>query len=336
MDGFIICIEFAVALFIIGLAGTRLAHYGDALGEHTGLGGSWIGLMLLATVTSLPELITGVSAIALANAPDIAVGTLLGSCVFNISILAILDFMVGGRTLYARLGSSHMLTVMFASALLLFIIVAISVSATPFGTWLSLGRIGITTPVVFLMYVLWTRMAYAVERTTSPSKSRHDRDIATLRQATRGYAISAVAVVATGLWLPFVGERISEVMNLNETFVGSLLIALVTSLPELVVTIAAVRMLAFDMAVSNLLGSNLFNLLILVPEDLLYGSGPLLAAVSPFQAISAVSALVMTCVAALGFARPPKRRVFGRLTWVGVVLGAIYLTNYTVLYLAGG
>ncbi len=98
------------------------------------------------------------------------------------------------------------------------------------------------------------------------------------------------------------------------------------------VTIAAIRLLAFDMAVSNLLGSNLFNLLILVPEDLLYVSGPLLAAISPCHAVSAASALVMTCIAALGIVRPPKRRAFRRVTWVGIVLGMVYVINFAILY----
>jgi cation:H+ antiporter len=335
MDAFIVLVEFAVAVFIIGAAGVRLAEYGDALGEHTGLGGSWIGLMLLATVTSLPELITGVSAVVLADSPDIAVGALLGSCVFNLAILTVLDFLVGGRTLYARLSENHTLSAVFGGALLLLVTILIVARVVGVADWLSLGRVGAGTPVIFLMYVLWSRLAHQLESVSRTPASEARQRSATLRQAAGGYAISAVVVVATGVWLPFVGERMATTFHLNETFVGSLFIALVTSLPELVVTIAAVRLHAYDMAVSNLFGSNLFNLLILVPEDLLYRSGPLLAAVSPIQAISAVSGLVMTAIAGYGILNPPKRQILSRISWIGVTLAAIYLANFALLYEAG-
>ena len=65
----------------IAIAGYWLARYGDVIAEKTKLGGTWIGVILVATVTSLPELATGVSAVTVANAPDIAVGDVLGSCV---------------------------------------------------------------------------------------------------------------------------------------------------------------------------------------------------------------------------------------------------------------
>jgi len=87
----VVWLQFFVCAFMIAYAGTRLAHYGDIIASKTGWSGSWIGLILLATVTSLPELSTGISSVALANAPNIAVSDVLGSCLFNLSILAIDD-----------------------------------------------------------------------------------------------------------------------------------------------------------------------------------------------------------------------------------------------------
>ena len=105
--------EFGVALVVIGVAGSRLARYGDTIGERTGLGGTWVGLMLVATVTSLPELVTGLSAVTLADEPDIGVGTLLGSCVFNLVIIVILDFLLRGESVYARVSQDHVLSATF-------------------------------------------------------------------------------------------------------------------------------------------------------------------------------------------------------------------------------
>jgi len=98
-------------LAVIGYAGYYLSRYGDIIAEKTGMSASWAGLILLATATSLPELITGISAVTIANAPDIAVGDVLGSTVFNLAILVILDALYKRETIYSRAaqGPSYLL-----------------------------------------------------------------------------------------------------------------------------------------------------------------------------------------------------------------------------------
>lgn len=76
----------------------------------TGLSRSWIGLVLLATATSLPELFTGVSAVTVANAPNIAVGDALGSCIFNLAMLVVLDVMSRDEPMYRRIDQGHIMT----------------------------------------------------------------------------------------------------------------------------------------------------------------------------------------------------------------------------------
>lgn len=117
----LIWFEFAVCALLIGLAGTKLCRYADVIADKTGLSGSWIGLILLATVTSLPEMVTGISAITLANVPNIAVGSLLGSCVFNLAILVVLDFLGRGESLYRRASPSHILSAGFGVILIGFV-----------------------------------------------------------------------------------------------------------------------------------------------------------------------------------------------------------------------
>ena len=85
--------KFFLSVAIILFAGTKLARYGDAIAEKTGLGRMWIGLVLLAAITTMPELVTGVSSAALVGLPDLALGTLFGSCLFNLTILALLDIL---------------------------------------------------------------------------------------------------------------------------------------------------------------------------------------------------------------------------------------------------
>lgn len=90
----VLWVEFIVCSGIIVYCGTNLTRYGDVIAEKTGLGRAWIGLILMAGVTSLPELINGLSSVALAGVPDIAVGDVMGSCVFNLAILALVDLLI--------------------------------------------------------------------------------------------------------------------------------------------------------------------------------------------------------------------------------------------------
>jgi len=90
-------LQFVVCAVLIGYTGTKLSRYGDIIAEKTGLGGAWIGLALMATVTSLPELVTGISSVTLADAPDIAVGNVLGACVMNLAMIVILACCTGAN-----------------------------------------------------------------------------------------------------------------------------------------------------------------------------------------------------------------------------------------------
>jgi Ca2+/Na+ antiporter len=72
-------LQFALVSAVIVVAGYHLSRYGDVIAEKTGLSGSWVGLALLATVTSLPELATGISSVVAAHETDIAVGNVLGA-----------------------------------------------------------------------------------------------------------------------------------------------------------------------------------------------------------------------------------------------------------------
>jgi len=107
-----------VCIAAIGFGGARLSRYGDVIAEKTGLGRSWVGLVLLATVTSLPELVSGLSAVTVAGVPDIAVGDVLGSCVFNLAILVVVDFLYPQESIYSRASRGHILSAAFGIVLI--------------------------------------------------------------------------------------------------------------------------------------------------------------------------------------------------------------------------
>jgi len=321
-------VEFAVAAALVGIAGSRLSRYGDAIALRTRLGQRRVGLFLLAVVTSLPELAIGLSAVALVDAPDIAVGAILGSCVFNLAIIVLLDLLLRNETLYVRLSRHHVLSAGFG--VILIGVVGFNVALGSNGHTPALGHVGLYAPILVLIYAV-------AARSLSRQEASDDGEAPApgVGAPWGRFALAAAVVVATGIWLPFVGERLAVAMGVHETFVGTLFLAFATSLPEIVVTVAALRIGAFDMAVANLLGSNLVNVLILVPEDLLYRDGPLLAAVSPLHVVSAMSAMVMTAVAIVSLLQRPSARVWPGLSWASLFLLVIYLLNGYVIYLYG-
>ncbi|MBK7136615.1 MAG: sodium:calcium antiporter [Rhodocyclales bacterium] len=332
----LVWLNLIVCIAAIGFAGARLSRYGDVIAEKTGMGRGWVGLILLATVTSLPELVTGISAVTIAGVPDIAVGDVLGSCVFNLAILVVVDFLHPGESIYSRASRGHILSAGFG--ILLIGAVAFSLLLARRGETLAIGHIGAYTPLIIALYLLAMRTLHQYERR---ELAEFVGDVAeryahvSLRRAAIGYALASGVIVAAGIWLPFVGADIAAQMGWHDSFVGTLFVAAATSAPEIAVTIAAVRIGALDMAVANLLGSNLFDILILAIDDIFYLKGPILAHVSQAHALSAVSAIIMTGMAVVGLFYRPAGPLWRSVSWISVFMLALYLLNSYILFLHG-
>jgi cation:H+ antiporter len=332
----IVWLQLVACLVVIGFAGVRLSRYGDIIAEKSGLSRGWVGLILLATVTSLPELVTGLSSVTVAEVPDIAVGDIMGSCVFNLLIIVLLDFLYRKESVYTRARQGNVLSAGYGIALIGF--AGFNLLLYRDDTIPSIGHVGLYTPVILLLYLLAMRSLYRYEQ-EKLSEYVEDRvelhPEMSLKQAVRGYVLAAVAVVAAGIWLPFIAKDLAAVMAWEQSFVGTLFVAAVTSAPEVVVTVAALRMGAVDLAIGNLFGSNLFNIAILAIDDLFYRQGPLLADVSLTHATSAFSAMMMSGLAVVGLVLRPVSRVFRTVSWISLLLLVIYLLNLWFLYLHG-
>lgn len=329
----LIWLELLICLAVIGYAGYFLSRYGDIIAEKTGMSASWVGLILLSTATSLPELATGISSVTFANAPNIAVGDVLGSTVFNLAILVLLDALYKRETLYSRAAQGHILSASLGTILIGFAGFSLLLDQT--GMSPALGHVGFYSPFIVLVYLVAMRAIYSYERRTvseytGVSAERYP-DV-TLRSAVKGYALAAGAVVIAGTWLPFVAKDLAELMGWGRSFVGTLLVAGVTSAPEAAVTISALRIGALDMAIANLLGSNLFDIVILAVDDLFYTKGPLLANVDASHALTAFTAVMMSSLVAVGLTFRPQGRVVLGLTWVSLGLSMLYVLNSWVLF----
>ncbi len=331
-------LQLAVCAALILVAGTRLARYGHVIAHHTGLGGGWIGLVLMASVTSLPELVTGVTSVTLADVPDIAVGNVLGACVLNLAMMVVLDAMHRHASIYSVASQGHVLGAAFG-------VLMLGVSA--FGLLVdpqampSIGHISSVTLALLLLYLVAVRTIYQYERNVqaraaATAEAEGEVPALTLRQAAWRYAAAAAVVVGAALWLPFVAGALAAAMGWSDSFVGTMLVALTTTLPELTVTIASVRLGALDMAIGNLVGSNLFNLAILGIDDLLYLKGPLLAAVAPTHALSATAASVMAGAMIVALVARPRARLLNAVGWTSVLIALVYFITAWLHFRQGG
>ena len=329
-------VQFVGCLAVIGVAGVQLSRYGDAIADKTGLGGTWVGVMMLGTVTSLPELVTGVSSVTVAGVPEIAVGDVLGSCAFNLLLLVMLDLFYRQESVYTRASHGHVLGGGFGVILLGVVGFALLWSAL--GGVPVLAHVGIYTPAIFLLYAIALRTVFLYSQRTLAEYAGEEPNRypqLSLSQTLWRYLGAALFVVGAAVWLPFIGERLAATMGWHQSFVGTLFVAFVTSVPELVVTFAAMKLGALDMALGNLVGSNLFNIMILGVDDLFYTTGPLLAHVSIVHTATALTAMAMTGIAIVALLYHPRKRVLHTVGWASVLLAAVFLLNAWVLYRFG-
>jgi len=325
MAGFIGCAA------VIVFSGIRLTRYGDEIAVLTGWGNAWVGLILIASVTSLPELMTSVGSVILVQEPDLAAGNVFGSCVFNLFILSLIDVRIK-QPITSLVKTSHLYAGLFGIILIAMSGLAIMMSDfIPSLFWIS--------PFSILLILVYFGAMWGIFQFTQSEKDgkrlvvlNEEHNKAELKKAITAYFANAVLVIGAAVFLPFFGEQIARQSGLSNTFFGTVFLAAVTSLPELVVSFAAIRMGAFDLLVGNLLGSNVFNILILALTDLFYTKGSLFANIKEEHLESVMVVIMMTAVAGLGFMAKPQKRIW-RLSIDTLIILILYIGLMVTLFL---
>ena len=296
-------LQFAACATVIIIAGTFLSKYADAVAELTGLGRLLVGSVLLAGATSLPELTVDVSAVRL-GAVDLAVGDLVGSSLMNLLILALLDLSRHSRgRMLSKQGAAHALSGSVSAALTCLVGLGLLTGKT-LGNyevlWFQPAILAVALAYLFGVRLVYLDQRIAQRTATEQGIAVHEPAVGiSLGKALGGFAICAAAILLAGPFLAEAADKLAEETGLGGTFVGTTLVAFSTSLPELVSSLAAVRLGAHDLAIGNVFGSNAFNMILLAPLDAVH-SGPLLAAASASHAITCLAVILATLVAVMG------------------------------------
>lgn len=329
--------EFGVLALMIVAAGSQVTKYGDVIAEKTGLGRLFIGVILVATATSLPELFAGIGAVTISDLPDIAIGQVLGSCLFNLLLLVIADYLYGRRALLSRSDQGHMLPVAFG-ILLLSMVALFLLTPSSLAAW-NWYQVGLTSPIIAVIYFVSVKLIFSfekekltgyIDRAAEELQYQH----ISMSFAWQAYAASAIVVVVAALYLPGVAGSLAAKTSWGTSVFGTVFVALTTSLPELVVVIVAVRMNAADMAIANVLGSNLFNVLVLSIEDVFYSKVLLLNA-SPVHLVTIASALAMYGLVLAGLIYRVERKTAFRLSWESIGIAILFLLNTVLIFTSG-
>ena len=320
---------FLLSAAAVVLAGVRLARYGDVIAARTQWGRLWVGSLFLALATSLPELTTDIAAVRL-GALDLAAGDLFGSSMANMLILALLS-LVPGAELFRRAALDNGLSASLAIALTATaaLLVVIRSESTILG--LGYGSLLLGAGYGFGMWAVYRNSTVArqavVVQEMSPSTLP-------LSSALAGFGIAALVVLVAAPAFAFTAKRLAELTGLAQSFVGTWLVGVATSLPELVTSLAAVRMGAYDLAVGNLFGSNAVNMVLVLPLDLAHGGGPFLASVSPVHVVSALVAIVLMGVGLATIVYRSRSQRTGLEPSSGLML-LLYFAGLALVYLYG-
>jgi cation:H+ antiporter len=291
-------LHFGLAAAVIIVAGTFLVRFADRIADETGWGRVLVGSILLAGATSLPELMVDLNAVLL-NQPDLAVGDLLGSSLLNLFILALIDSISRHpRRAFTREFEHHAQTA--ALSINLTALVGIGILSRLDTSFLGVGLFAWIVGAVYLVGLRLT-LAHPIEQQRKQGFSGQDRHLRrkTLARAVVGFAACAWVILLAAPYLVRAADRIAEVSGLGHTFVGTTLIALATSLPELIATLAAFRMGAPDLALGNIFGSNTFNMVLPFPLDVFF-PGALLSSVRSSHALTAFCVVAVSSVAVMG------------------------------------
>jgi cation:H+ antiporter len=325
-------VQFLITAAVIVFAATQLAKYGDVIAIRTRLGGMFVGTLLLAAVTSLPEVLTTISALG-RGAPDLAAGNLLGSNMFNMLLLAVLDVAHSKQRLLRKAAFKHALSgglAMLMIGLAVFFILA--------DIDLRVGWVGIDSLILILVYIGGIRLIQnnpLLGGNRQPSQAPEPPvGTPSLRRALAGFGLAGGALVVVTPLMVASSVQIAEITGLGTTFIGTTLVALVTSLPEMATTTAAARYGADDMAIGNLFGSNLFNMAALGLTDFFFLGGRFLSVVNPLFVLVGLLGLIMTGLGLIGNLARLERRI-GFIEVDALLLILVYVGGLWFLYSRG-
>ncbi|MFW5760758.1 MAG: sodium:calcium antiporter [Cyclobacteriaceae bacterium] len=328
-------IIFIISAVVIAIAGTRLAKTADQLADLTGMGEAIFGAVFLGGVTSLPGIVTSVTA-AINNHPELAISNAIGGIAAQTVFLSIADISYTKANLeHAAASFANLMQGVLLILLLSFIIFLTT------GPDISFWGIHPGSIILLVAYIAGTKLISKAKKTPmwNPTKTKFtikdepdkENEKLSLKKSIIIFVVLAIVVAAAGYSVAKTGIIISENTGLSETLVGSLFTAVATSLPELIVSIAGVRQGAVTLAVANIIGGNTFDMLFVAFSDFAYLEGSIYHSLSDDQDFIISMTIIMTSVTLLGLLHRQQKGP-AKIGWESILVLIIFVLGYLYLF----
>ena len=254
-----------LAIVVVGLS-IRISYYVDLIDKTTDISGAFIGGVMLAAVTSLPELFTSLSATIFLEKPELVIGNILGSNIFNVTILATLVIVMHKKMNHSYISKSH-------TSVAMCVIVSYAILTLPilFGRDITVLGVSVVSLAIAALYLLSIKKM--ADDTCDDVKDSAIHTSLTSKQLFTRFTIFSVLLVIASIGITYVSDMVAIKLNLDVTLAGALLLGIATSLPELASCIALVKIGNLNAMIGNILGSNIFNLFILLIADISFRNG---------------------------------------------------------------
>lgn len=254
----LVYVGYVAMVVIIVLLSTKLGKYVDIIDAKSNISGAFIGGVLLAAVTSLPELFTSLSAVWIVGENSLVIGNILGSDLINLAFFGVI-LLIFGKGLKNK-SFSPFYYVALGVALGMYALIAVGLYLSDY---MQISWYSAVSPCILVLYILYVRKMPK----TSESDEGKVEDKLTLKQAVIRFAICAVVLIGASIAMTYLTDIVADKLNLGKTFAGALLLGVATSLPELISSVTLCYRGNYDAAAGNIIGSNIFNFTILFVAD---------------------------------------------------------------------
>lgn len=261
---YLVYLVLAVSVVLLAI---RLSYYVDVLDRKTNLSGAFIGGVMLAAVTSLPELFTALTAVLALDRPQLVQGDIFGSNVFNLCVIAVLILFTHQSYQRSSLSKTHKSTIIYG-----LIMYGLAFFGMMKPIEISLGIMNVNLMSILILVVYGINVVF-MKNDESAENENEDNCRLSVAQVVIRFILYSIALVIVSILLTHVTDRVAEALNLGATAAGAIFLGIATSLPELSASINLVRMRNYNASFGNIVGSNLFNFIILCFADLVYSKG---------------------------------------------------------------
>ncbi len=323
---FLVWGEFFFLLILVYIFGSSVAKSSDIIAEKKGWSRAFMGVVFISMVTSFPELFTGISAASIVKSPEISLGQIVGSCVFNLTIIAIIQILFKKNKLFVKNSKSDCYPMLFSFFLMFLFSFALIISLR-----VRVFNVGISSIIIFTVYIVFLNKIFKNRKSDNNGDTRYENK--SLSKAVFNFSISSIVIIAVGFFLPVVGKELAMKMGWSDSFVGVIFLAFVTSFPELIVSLASARIGAFEMLLGNIAGSNMFNVAIIFVIDIFYFKGDIISDISDKKIVFiGIIASVMNLLLFFMQKRGKSVKTFFLIPLNAIIILTLYLLSLVIIY----